>query len=135
MTTVNTDTELALNVLGTPLVVCSLDPLTGFLRDGFCRTDALDGGTHVVCARVTQAFLEFTLSRGNDLLTPRPQSRFPGLRPGDAWCLCVLRWKEAFDAGCAPPVNLACTHAQALDYVTLAQLQAHALSVAHGARR
>ena len=127
--------EVALNVLGTPLQICSLDPLTGFLRDGHCRTDALDGGTHVVCARVTQVFLAFTLSRGNDLITPRPQSRFPGLKPGDAWCLCVLRWKEALDAGYAPPVNLACTHARALDFVTLAQLQAHALAVAHGARR
>lgn len=127
--------EVALNVLGTPLQICSLDPLTGFLRDGHCSIDALDGGTHVVCASVTQVFLTFTLSRGNDLITPRPQSRFSGLKPGDAWCLCVLRWKEALDAGCAPPVNLACTYARALDYVTLAQLQAHALAVAHGARR
>lgn len=118
----------ALNVLGGPLVACSFDPLTGFLRDGCCQTDEQDHGTHVVCARVSAEFLAYSLSRGNDLVTPRPQFRFAGLNPGDRWCLCALRWKEAFLAGVAPPVHLEATHAKALDIVTLEQLQLHALS-------
>ena len=113
----------ALNVLGTALMACSYDPLTGFFRDGCCNTDKHDQGSHVVCAKVTQAFLDFSLQRGNDLITPRPEHRFAGLKPGDRWCLCALRWKEAFDAGVAPPVVLASTHAKALEFVTLAQLQ------------
>jgi uncharacterized protein (DUF2237 family) len=116
----------AKNVLGTELVPCSYDPLTGYFRDGCCRTDAQDAGSHVVCARVTQAFLDFSRARGNDLVTPRPQYRFRGLQPGDRWCLCALRWKEALEAGVAPPVVLESTHERALDYVTLEQLQAHA---------
>jgi uncharacterized protein (DUF2237 family) len=115
----------AKNVLGTPLVPCSYDPLTGFFRDGCCHTDAHDAGSHVVCARVTQAFLDFSLARGNDLMTARPEHRFRGLKPGDRWCLCALRWKEALEAGVAPPVVLECTHERALDHVTLAQLRAH----------
>lgn len=115
----------AKNVLGTPLVPCSYDPLTGYYRDGCCNTDAQDSGSHVICARVTQAFLEFSLSRGNDLSMPRPEHRFPGLKAGDRWCLCALRWKEAFEAGVAPPVVLESTHARALDYVTIEQLRAH----------
>lgn len=115
----------AKNVLGTPLVPCSYDPLTGYFRDGCCNTDAQDSGSHVICARVSQAFLEFSLSRGNDLFMPRPEHRFPGLKAGDRWCLCALRWKEAFEAGVAPPVVLESTHARALDYVTLEQLRAH----------
>jgi uncharacterized protein (DUF2237 family) len=115
----------ALNVLGTELVPCSYDPLTGFYRDGCCQTDELDHGTHVVCARVNAVFLAFSLHRGNDLVTPRPEYRFAGLKPGDRWCLCVLRWKEAFESGVAPQVFLECTHAKALEYVTLAQLRAH----------
>ena len=115
----------AKNVLGAPLVPCSYDPLTGFFRDGCCHTDAHDAGSHVVCARVTQAFLDFSLARGNDLMTARPEHRFRGLKPGDRWCLCALRWKEALEAGVAPPVVLECTHERALDYVTLAQLRAH----------
>jgi uncharacterized protein (DUF2237 family) len=118
----------ALNVLGGPLVACSFDPLTGFLRDGCCQTDEHDHGTHVVCARVTTEFLAYSLGRGNDLMTSRPQYRFAGLKPGDRWCLCALRWKEAFLAGVAPPVHLEATHAKALDIVTLEQLQLHALS-------
>lgn len=117
----------ALNVLGTVLMPCSYDPLTGYLRDGCCHADAQDHGTHVVCARVTQAFLDFSLSRGNDLVTPRPEHRFAGLRPNNRWCLCALRWKEAWQAGVAPPVILECTHARALDFVTLEQLQGTAL--------
>jgi uncharacterized protein len=116
-----------LNVLGTALLACSFDPLTGFLRDGCCNTDAHDHGTHVVCARMTAPFLEFSRAQGNDLSTPRPEYRFRGLRPGDRWCLCALRWKEALQAGVAPPVHLEATHARALEIVTLAQLQTHAL--------
>jgi len=117
----------ALNVLGTPLVPCSYDPLTGYYRDGCCNTDAHDHGSHVVCAKVTAAFLAFSRQRGNDLVTPIPEYRFAGLKPGDRWCLCARRWKEAFDAGVAPPVVLASTHVKALEFVTLAELQAHAL--------
>jgi uncharacterized protein (DUF2237 family) len=116
------------NVLGTPLVPCSYDPLTGFYRDGCCKTDAHDLGSHVICARVTQAFLDFSLARGTDLVTPRPEHRFAGLRAGDRWCLCALRWREALQAGVAPPVVLECTHLRALDYVTLEQLRAHELA-------
>ncbi|MBU0587060.1 MAG: DUF2237 domain-containing protein [Gammaproteobacteria bacterium] len=117
----------ARNVLGTELVPCSYDPLTGFYRDGCCNTDAQDQGSHLICAKMTQAFLDFSLQQGNDLVTPRPEMRFAGLRAGDRWCLCALRWQEALEAGVAPPVVLECTHAQALEFVSLAQLQAHAL--------
>lgn len=115
----------AKNVLGTPLVPCSYDPLTGYYRDGCCNTDAQDSGSHVICARVTQAFLDFSVARGNDLVTPRPEYRFRGLQPGDRWCLCALRWKEAFEAGVAPAVVLESTHERALDYVSIEQLRAH----------
>jgi uncharacterized protein len=113
------------NVLGTPLEVCCTQPLTGFYRDGVCRTGADDRGTHVVCARVTAAFLEFSRAHGNDLVTPRPEFRFPGLKPGDCWCLCVLRWREALLSGVAPPVRLERTHETALEFVNLADLKAH----------
>ena len=116
-----------LNVLGAPLVPCSYDPLTGFNRDGCCNTDEHDRGRHVICAKVTQEFLEFSFKKGNDLITPRPDYRFAGLKAGDRWCLCALRWKEAFDAGVAPLVVLESTHMKALDYVTLDQLQSHAV--------
>lgn len=118
----------ALNVLGTPLQPCSYDPLTGYYRDGCCHTDEHDVGSHVVCAKVTQAFLDFSRQRGNDLITPRPEYRFAGLKAGDRWCLCARRWHEAFLAGVAPPVVLACTHAKALEFVTLEQLQSCALA-------
>jgi uncharacterized protein (DUF2237 family) len=118
---------MALNVLGTELVPCSYDPLTGFFRDGCCNTRADDVGTHVVCAKVTADFLAYSLRRGNDLSTPRPDHRFRGLVPGDRWCLCVLRWKEALAAGMAPSVVLECTHERALDHVPLETLQAFAL--------
>ena len=115
-------TTEARNVLGTALVPCSYDPLTGYYRDGCCNTDEHDQGSHVVCAKVTQAFLDFSLMRGNDLITPRPEHRFAGLKAGDRWCLCARRWQEALDAGVAPPVVLECTHAKALEFVTLEQL-------------
>ena len=117
---------LARNVLGTELLPCSYDPLTGFYRDGCCRTGEDDQGTHVVCARVTQAFLDFSVARGNDLVTPRPEWRFAGLKPGDRWCLCVTRWTEALQAGVAPPVVLEATHENALQHVSLTVLQQHA---------
>ena len=116
----------ARNVLGGPLQACSYDPLTGFFRDGCCHTRADDTGSHVICARVTVGFLNFQVERGNDLITPRPEWRFAGLKPGDRWCVCALRWKEALQAGCAPPVVLEATHERALDFVPLAVLQEHA---------
>ncbi len=112
------------NVLGTPLVPCSYDPLTGYFRDGCCNTDENDRGSHVICAKVSQEFLDFSLQQGNDLITPRPEYRFQGLKAGDRWCLCALRWKQAFEAGVAPKVILESTHINALDYVTLEDLQA-----------
>jgi len=120
-------TTEALNVLGDALVPCSYDPLTGYFRDGCCNTREDDTGSHVICARMTDDFLRFSLSRGNDLITPQPQWRFAGLRAGDRWCLCALRWKEAYEAGVAPPVILESTHQRALDYVSLEALQQNAL--------
>ncbi len=111
------------NVLGTALVPCSYDPLTGYFRDGCCKTDASDAGSHLICARVTQQFLEFSLLRGNDLSTPRPEYRFKGLIAGDRWCVCATRWVEAFEAGVAPPVVMESTHANALKFVTIEQLE------------
>ncbi len=119
--------EQALNVLGKPLVPCSYDPLTGFYRDGCCNTDEQDQGSHVVCAKVTQEFLELSLRLGNDLITPRLEYLFAGLKAGDRWCLCALRFKEAFLAGAAPQVVLECTHAKALEFVTLEELQSCAV--------
>ncbi len=115
------------NILGKPLETCSLSPLTGFLRDGDCRMPAGDAGRHGVCAQVTRAFLEFTRSRGNDLTTPMPQYGFPGLKPGDRWCLCAARWKEAHDYGVAPPIILEATHAAVTRIVPLVELEHHAL--------
>lgn len=117
----------ARNVLGEPLANCCTDPMTGFFRDGFCHTGWQDRGTHVVCAVMTREFLEYTLAQGNDLCTARPEYSFPGLAPGDKWCLCVSRWKEAMLAGVAPPVELAATHEKALSVVTLEELQAHTI--------
>jgi len=108
-----------LDVLGTDLLSCSYDPLTGFYRDGCCHTDAQDPGTHVVCARVTREFLDFSLAQGNDLVTPRPDHRFVGLQPGDRWCLCILCWLEALKAGVAPPVYLKSAHSKALERVRM----------------
>lgn len=117
----------ARNVLGGPLALCCSAPRTGFYRDGYCNTSAEDVGTHVVCAVMTDAFLRFSQARGNDLLTPRPEFDFPGLREGDGWCLCALRWREALEAGVAPPVRLEATHARALDLIRLEDLEAHAV--------
>lgn len=115
----------ASNVLGTELEICSAAPVTGFYRDGCCNTGAEDVGLHLVCAEMTREFLEFSRERGNDLMTPAPG--FPGLKPGDKWCLCVERWKEAFVAGVAPPVDLEATHISALEFVTLEDLKRYAL--------
>jgi len=114
------------NVLGGELATCGAEPMTGFFRDGCCRTGPDDHGLHVVCAEVTAEFLAFSKSRGNDLSTPRPRFEFPGLRPGDRWCLCVKRWQEALQAGSAPPVVLEATHMSALEFVSLEELRAHA---------
>ena len=121
--------EAKLNVLGEPLQPCSEEPLTGFFRDGCCNTAPEDLGRHVVCVRVTAEFLEFSKARGNDLVTPMPQFQFPGLKPGDQWCLCAARWQEAFEAGKAPRVVLQATHAAALKVVKLADLKKHALDL------
>jgi uncharacterized protein (DUF2237 family) len=121
-----TGTVTARNVLGTALVPCSFDPLTGWLRDGCCHTDANDQGSHVICVKVTVGFLNQQMEAGNDLITPRPAYRFAGLKPGDRWCVCALRWKQALQAGHAPPVVLESTHEKALEFVTLDELQAHA---------
>lgn len=115
------------NVLGTPLVQCGCSPMTGFFRDGFCHTEARDVGRHTVCAIVTDEFLHFTQSRGNDLSTPAPHFGFPGLKAGDRWCLCVSRWLEAYEAGVAPPVILEATHQHALKTVTIEQLRSKEL--------
>ena len=116
-----------LNVFGEPLATCSDAPKTGWYRSGCCETDPTDHGSHTVCALMTAEFLEFSRSRGNDLSTPRPEFGFPGLRPGDRWCLCAARWQEAFLAGCAPRVNLRATHQRALDIVALVDLKAHSI--------
>ena len=121
--------DQALNVLGEPLAPCGLDPLTGFYRDGCCNTGYDDPGIHVICVRVTRKFLEFSRKHGNDLTTPMPAAGFPGLRPGNQWCLCAGRWKEALDAGVAPPVVLAATHEEALAVVPLSELKRHAIDL------
>ena len=114
-----------LNVLGEPLKPCSMDPLTGFFRDGCCQTDASDRGSHVVCAVMTSEFLEFSLKQGNDLITARPEFQFPGLKPGNRWCVCALRWVEALRCGVVAPVVLDCTHEKILDHVSLETLVHH----------
>ena len=110
------------NIFGEPLKSCCKNPLTGYFRDGFCRTDEKDFGNHVVCAIVTKEFLKFSKEKGNDLSTPQKQYFFPGLKEGDKWCLCVLRWKEALVAGCAPKVDLESTNEKALKYVKIEDL-------------
>jgi uncharacterized protein len=115
------------NVLGGLLISCSEKPLTGFFRDGCCNTGPQDRGLHTVCAVLTQEFLTFSMARGNDLSTPRPEYDFPGLKPGDRWCLCASRWKEAYDAGMAPKVVLAATHEATLRVLDLEALQQHAI--------
>lgn len=118
------------NVLGGALLACSFAPLTGYFRDGCCRTDEDDLGSHVVCTKVTADFLEFSAARGNDLSTPRPEFRFAGLKPGDRWCLCATRWVEALEEGVAPPVVLEATHARVLDFVSFETLKRHAFAPA-----
>jgi uncharacterized protein (DUF2237 family) len=115
------------NVLGGPLQECGRTPLSGFHRDGCCRTGPADTGVHSVCARMTEEFLEFSAAQGNDLSTPRPEMGFPGLRPGDRWCLCAARWQDACDAGLAPPVVLEATHEDTLRIVDLVDLREHAI--------
>jgi uncharacterized protein len=119
---------MAKNVLGGDLEKCCADPMTGFYRNGCCNTGPGDFGVHVVCAQVTREFLDFSKARGNDLMTPVPEHGFPGLRPGDRWCLCAMRWQEALDAGVAPSVILDATHIAALEFVALADLKAQALA-------
>lgn len=117
------------NVLGTALESCCTYPITGYWRDGYCRTSIQDVGTHVVCAVMTEEFLEFTKSKGNDLSSPIPAYQFPGLKPGDKWCLCVLRWIEAEKAGCAPHIILKGTDSNALKFTNLETLKVYAIDL------
>jgi uncharacterized protein (DUF2237 family) len=123
------DLSPELNVLGGPLDPCGFDPITGFFRDGCCSTGPGDVGSHTVCAVVTEEFLEHQRATGNDLVTPRPEYRFPGLVPGDRWCVVAVRWLQAYQQGAAAPVVLAATHQRALEIVPLEALQAHAVDV------
>lgn len=118
---------MANNVFGRPLAVCSQEPMTGFFRDGCCNTTGDDVGMHTICAVMTDAFLAFSKERGNDLSTPQPQYGFPGLQAGDRWCLCLPRWVEALEAGCAPQIVLEATHASATEFVDWEMLRAHAV--------
>ena len=118
---------MAQNVLGTDLVVCGTDPVTGFFRDGCCNTSEADTGSHTVCSIVTREFLEFSKAAGNDLSTPRPEWGFEGLSPGDSWCVCAARWLDAALAGAAAPVRLSATHERALEVVPLQMLRTHAV--------
>ena len=119
--------EKVLNIFGEEMDACCFDPLTGLKRDGYCNTDDFDHGSHVVCCEVTDAFLAFSKERGNDLSTPRPEFNFPGLKEGDRWCLCAMRWQEAFEAGVAPRVFLESCHQKALEFVNLEDLEQHAM--------
>ena len=123
--------EQDVNVVGGALLPCSSDPLTGFFRDGCCATGPEDVGSHTVCAEMTEEFLVFSRLAGNDLSTPRPEWGFPGLQPGDRWCVCASRWLEAHHAGCAPPVVLGATHARALEVVSIETLTARAAQTDH----
>ena len=117
------------NVLGTELKPCCYEPMTGFYRDGSCKTGPNDFGKHLICVRVNKEFLNFSKEQGNDLSTPMPEYEFPGLVPGDQWCLCATRWRDALDAGMAPPVILEATHIGALQYVTIEDLKRHAFII------
>ncbi len=119
--------DMALNVFGEPLEICCKSPMTGYFRDGLCRTDTSDYGLHLTCALLTNEFLEFSKIQGNDLSTPRPEFGFVGLKEGDKWCLCAPRWKEALEHNMAPPVDLMATHEAALEYATLEQLLEHSM--------
>lgn len=118
-----------LNVLGGPLAICSIDPVTGFYRDGCCNTGAEDVGLHVVCTQVTHEFLEFARDRGNDLISPAPRFGFPGLKPGDRWCVCAATWRQAYEAGVASPVVLEATHEETLAVIPLAALKEYAVDL------
>jgi uncharacterized protein (DUF2237 family) len=120
------DSPAALNVLGEPLALCSCEPLTGWFRDGSCRTNAADLGRHTVCCEVNEAFLSYSRAQGNDLSTPAPTYGFPGLKPGDHWCVCAPRWLEAYEDGMAPPVRLEATEQATLEVIPLELLQKHA---------
>ena len=120
--------EIVINIFGDEIEACCYDPMTGYFRDGFCNTDEHDHGSHVICAVMTDDFLEFSKSKGNDLTTPRPEFNFPGLKEGDRWCLCALRWKEAYDAGVAPKVFLESCHLNSLNFVTKEQLAEYAVN-------
>ena len=122
----SSSSKKALNVLDTPLQSCGTNPITGFERDGFCHTGSRDRGVHVVCAQMTEAFLSYTRSQGNDLSSPAPRYGFPGLKPGDRWCLCASRWMQAVKVGVAPPIKLESTEAKALRYAPLSLLQSYA---------
>jgi len=117
----------ARNVLGGLLQVCSVSPMTGFVRDGVCHTGPQDIGSHTVCVQMTEAFLDYSLQHGNDLISPVPEYDFPGLQPGDRWCMCAARWLQAAEDGMAPPVVLDATHARALQQIALGDLEYHAL--------
>ena len=121
--------EKQTNVLGSELQDCSIDPMTGFYRDGCCNTGPGDGGTHTVCSIMTDEFLEYSQSKGNDLIPPRPEFDFPGLKAGDAWCLCAMRWEEARQAGCAPRVKLTSTNIKTLEMVEFEQLKEHQIDL------
>ena len=121
------DEDMAKNVKGEELIPCCFKPMTGFYRDGYCRTGAGDYGVHTVCIVATEEFLEFSAQAGNDLSTPVPEYRFPGLVPGDKWCLCASRWQEALEAGAAPKVVLEATHLSSLEFINLEDLEAHAV--------
>ncbi|MGF1657884.1 MAG: DUF2237 domain-containing protein [Rubrimonas sp.] len=123
------EADESVNVLGAPLEPCSTAPMTGFFRNGCCDTAPLDAGSHTVCAVMTEEFLAFSKARGNDLSTPRPEFHFPGLKPGDRWCLCAARWMEAHQAGKAPRVRLVSTHRRALEVCPMEALRAHALDL------
>lgn len=119
------------NVLGTPLEICSVDPMTGFTREGNCKVTDNDFGIHAVCVQVTEEFLKFSKEKGNDLSTPMPFAGFAGLKPGDRWCLCASRWKEALENDAAPQVNLMATHEAALMFVSLEDLLTHSMDNGH----
>ena len=123
----NKDADL--NVIGTPLEPCGTAPMTGFYRDGNCSTGSQDVGRHTVCTRVTREFLEYSKEQGNDLITPVPEYGFPGLKPGDQWCVCAMRWREAYEAGKAAPVVIRATHARTLKTIPLEILKAHAIDL------
>ena len=121
----NKEKDVELNVLGNPLESCCHSPMTGYFRDGFCRTDGTDFGQHITCVLLTDEFLEFSRSKGNDLITPHPDFNFPGLKDGDRWCLCALRWKQAFENGVAPKVILEATNEKTLKYIKTEDLIKH----------